>query len=339
MTRSEPDNPRHVSVLPREVLEALVPAPGQVFVDVTLGAGGHARLLAEKLGPEGRLIGLDRDPAMLALARPRLEGLPITLVQAGFDDLRSVLDDLGVAQVDGVLADLGICSDQLDEAERGFSFNRPGPLDMRMNPEEGEPASALLRRLNERDLADAIYRYGEERCSRRIARRIVERRKRDPVETTEQLAELVRSCVPRGKGRNPIDPATRTFQALRIAVNDELGALERLLAALPGCVRPGGRAAIVSFHSLEDRLVKQAFRVKETWEAITRKPIEAGEEEANNNPRARSAKLRAAVRAGGDRSEVAQDGSVSGRPGTYGRSRRWSGRPDAASQERSTDEP
>jgi 16S rRNA (cytosine1402-N4)-methyltransferase len=326
--------------LPREVLEALAPAPGQVFVDATVGAGGHARLLAERLGPSGRLIGLDRDPAMLELARARLEGQPVTLVQAGFDEIRTVLDRLGIAAVDGVLADLGICSDQLDDAERGFSFSRPGPLDMRMNPAEGEPAGALLRRLGERDLADLIYRYGEERFSRRIARRIVETRKRAPLETTEQLAELVRRCVPRGKGRHPIDPATRTFQALRIAVNDELGALERLLAALPGCLRPGGRVAIISFHSLEDRLVKRAFRVKEVWEAITRKPVEAGDEEANHNPRARSAKLRAAVRAGDEQGETTQEGRVSGRrPGTHGRSRRRPGRPDGDSQERSTDEP
>jgi 16S rRNA (cytosine1402-N4)-methyltransferase len=299
MTTSEPAAPRHVSVLPNEVLELLAPTPGAVFVDATVGAGGHSLLIVQRLGPQGRLIGLDHDAAMLDLARPRLAGLPVALVQAGFDELRTVLDDLNVEKVDGVLADLGICSDQLDRPERGLSFAQPGPLDMRMNPDEGEPAATLLRRLNERDLADLIYRYGEERFSRRIARRIVEERRKTPLETTEQLAELVRRCVPRparkkGRPQARIDPATRTFQALRIAVNDEMGALERLLAVLPRCIRPGGRVAIISFHSLEDRQVKQAFRVKERWEMLTRKPIEASEAEVEHNPRARSAKLRAA---------------------------------------------
>jgi 16S rRNA (cytosine1402-N4)-methyltransferase len=291
---------RHVSVLPAEVLAALQPAPGQVMVDATLGVGGHARLLAERLGPSGRLIALDRDPAMIDLARPRLEGLPVTLVHAGFDDLRTVLDGVGLPAVDGVLADLGVCSDQLDAPERGFSFTQEGPLDMRLDPTAGEPASALLRRLGERDLADLFWQYGEERFSRRIARRIVETRRREPLVTTGQLADLVRRCVsrpPRGSRRKPpIDPATRVFQALRIAVNDELGALDRLLAALPGSVRPGGRVCLISFHSLEDRRVKQALRDRSVWEEATRKPVQAGTEEVRSNPRARSAKLRAARR-------------------------------------------
>jgi 16S rRNA (cytosine1402-N4)-methyltransferase len=291
---------RHVSVLPAEVLAALQPAPGQVMVDATLGVGGHARLLAERLGPSGRLIALDRDPAMIDLARPRLEGLPVTLVHAGFDDLRTVLDGVGLPAVDGVLADLGVCSDQLDAPERGFSFTQEGPLDMRLDPTAGEPASALLRRLGERDLADLFWQYGEERFSRRIARRIVETRRREPLVTTGQLADLVRRCVsrpPRGSRRKPpIDPATRVFQALRIAVNDELGALDRLLAALPGSVRPGGRVCLISFHSLEDRRVKQALRDRGVWDEATRKPVQAGTEEVRSNPRARSAKLRAARR-------------------------------------------
>ncbi len=307
-----PPGPRHVPVLPAEVLEYLAPRPGQVLVDATAGAGGHARLLAERLGPTGRLIGLDRDPAMLELARPRLAGLPVTLVCANFDRLRTVLDELGAPLVDAVLADLGVCSDQLDEARRGLSFTQAGPLDMRLDP-DGETAAELLNRLGERDLADLIYEYGEERFSRRIARRIVEERRRAPLETTEQLAELVRRCVPRpprqkGRRRPPIDPATRVFQALRIAVNDELGALDRLLEALPNCVRPGGRAAIISFHSLEDRRVKQGFRDREIWEALTKKPVQAGEEEERNNPRARSAKLRAAVRRGADGGATTQEG-------------------------------
>jgi 16S rRNA (cytosine1402-N4)-methyltransferase len=289
--------PRHVPVLPAEVLHYLAPAPGEIIVDATVGAGGHARLIAERVAPGGRLIGLDQDPAMLDLARPRLTGLPATLLHANFCRLRDALDELGVAAVDGVLADLGFCSDQMEAPERGLSFSQPGPLDMRLDPTEGEPASALLRRLNERDLADLIYQYGEERFSRRIARRIVEARRTRPLETTEELAELVRRCVPRPKGRRPgIDPATRTFQALRIAVNDELGALDRLLEQLPRCLKPGGRAVLISFHSLEDRRVKTAFRDQSVWEALTRKPVQASEEEMQANPRARSAKLRAARR-------------------------------------------
>jgi 16S rRNA (cytosine1402-N4)-methyltransferase len=289
--------PRHVPVLPAEVLKYLAPAPGQTLVDATVGGGGHSRLLAERLGPAGRLIGLEQDPAMLDLARPRLEGLPVTLVRSNFGRLREVLDELAVGLVDGVLADLGVSSDQLDAPERGLSFQQPGPLDMRLDPTQGEPASALLRRLGERDLADLIWQYGEERFSRRIARRIVETRRRTPLETTDQLADLVRRCVRRPRGKpGGIDPATRVFQALRIAVNQELEALDRLLAELPACVKPGGRAVVISFHSLEDRRVKQAFRDKATWEVLTRKPVQAGDEEVRNNPRARSAKLRAARR-------------------------------------------
>jgi 16S rRNA (cytosine1402-N4)-methyltransferase len=294
--------PRHVSVLPKEVLDLLAPAPGQVIVDATVGAGGHARLIAERLQSTGRLIGLDQDAAMLDLARLRLLGLPVTLVQVNFSELPRVLRGLELDQVDGVLADLGICSDQLDDARRGFSFSAPGPLDMRMNPDESESARDLLLRLNERDLADVIYQYGEERFSRRIARKIVEVRRRQPLQTTEELADLVRRCVPRPKRkagqRAPIDPATRVFQALRIAVNDELGALERFLDALPRVLRPGGRAVLISFHSLEDRRVKQAFRNREIWEELTRKPLMATDEETASNPRARSAKLRAARRKG-----------------------------------------
>ena len=296
--------PRHVSVLPVEVLAALDPQPGQTLVDATLGVGGHTRLLAERVGPSGRVIALDRDPAMLALARSHLEGFPVTAVHANFDRLPAVLAELGVAAVDGVLADLGFCSDQLEEAERGLSFAQSGPLDMRLDPGEPGTAAELLHRLNERDLADLIYQYGEERFSRRIARGIVEARRAAPLRTTKELAELVRRCVPRparhkDRRRAPIDPATRVFQALRIAVNDELGALDRLLAALPGCVRTGGRAAVISFHSLEDRRVKTAFKDRALWEVLTRKPVQAGDEEVADNPRARSAKLRAALRTAG----------------------------------------
>lgn len=285
----------HVPVMPAEVLASLSPRPGQIIVDATLGSGGHARLIAEHLGPTGRLIGLDRDPAMLALARPRLADYPAILVESNFDQLRDILDRQEISSVDGVLADLGMSSDQLDDAERGFSFQQSGPLDMRLNPAEGEPASRLVKRLSERELADLFWKYGEERFSRRIARRIVEVRRQTSLETTEQLAELIRRCVPRPRGRK-IDPATRVFQALRIAVNDELSALDRFLAALPSCLKSGGRAVIISFHSLEDRRVKQAFRDRKLWQVLTKKPIQASEDELRRNPRARSAKLRAAVR-------------------------------------------
>jgi 16S rRNA (cytosine1402-N4)-methyltransferase len=287
--------PRHVSVLADEVLAALAPQPGMVLVDATVGAGGHARLLAERVAPGGRLIGLDRDAAMLDLARPRLAGLPVTLVQAPFGRLRQALGGLGVDRVDGVLADLGVCSDQLDDPARGLSFARPGPLDMRLDAAGAEETAAdLVNRLSERDLADVFYHLGEERHSRRVARRIVEERRRGRIETTERLAEIVRSCVPRG--RQPIDPATRAFQALRLAVNDELGELDRLLAALPRCVKASGVACVISFHSLEDRRVKQAFRERSLWQPLTKKPVQAGDEEVGRNPRARSAKLRAARR-------------------------------------------
>lgn len=281
---------RHVSVFPREVLQWLDPQPGQVIADCTTGVGGHTRLLAERVAPAGRILSLDQDAAMLDLARPRLKGLPVTFINAAFDQLPEVLREQGVVRLDGVLADLGICSDQLDTAERGFSFGQDGPLDMRMNREETETAAEMIHRLSERDLADIIWRYGEERFSRRIARRIIEERKNGRIQTTTQLADLVRRCVPRGKG---IDPATRTFQALRIAVNDELGALERLLESLPSVLKPGGVAVLISFHSLEDRPVKHLFRDHDTWEELTRKPLTAAEDETTVNPRARSAKLRA----------------------------------------------
>jgi 16S rRNA (cytosine1402-N4)-methyltransferase len=286
--------PVHISVFPQEVLSYLDPQPGQVIVDATIGAGGHARLLAEKVSPGGRIIGMDQDPEMLALAQQQLIGKAATLAHGSFEDLPDILQRLQAPTVDGILADLGFCSDQLANPQRGLSFSQDGPLDMRLDRTRGEPAAALVRRLHERELADIFWQFGEERFSRRIARRIVEARKKTPITTTGQLAELVRACVPRSHGRHPIDPATRVFQALRIAVNDELGALDRFLFALPDCLKPGGRVAIISFHSLEDRRVKTAFRNREVFDELTRKPIVATEEEIRNNPRARSAKLRAA---------------------------------------------
>jgi 16S rRNA (cytosine1402-N4)-methyltransferase len=284
---------QHISVMPAEIVAGLQPRPGQTIVDATVGGGGHTKLLAEAVAPNGRVIGLDQDPTMLDLARPRLAGLPVELVYANFEDLPEVLQKLQLGPVDALLADLGFCSDQIANSERGFSFQHDGPLDMRLDPTRGEPASAMVQRLREKDLADVIFRYGEERQSRRIAHRIVEARKETPIATTGQLAEIVRRSMPRSGG---IDPATRTFQALRIAVNDELGALERLLAAISHCVRPGGRVALISFHSLEDRLVKEAFRDAGRFEIVTRKPLTASDAEVAANPRARSAKLRVAIR-------------------------------------------
>ncbi len=285
--------PVHASVLPVEVLALLDPKPGETWIDCTTGGGGHTRLIAERVGPAGRVIGLDQDPTMLALARGRLDGLPIELVHANFDQLAEVLAARGVATVDGVFADLGFSSDQLAERARGLSFRDDGPLDMRLDPTTGATAADLVNRMSEAGLADVFWEFGEERHSRRVARRIVERREAKPFETTAELASAVRSCVPRS---GAIDPATRVFQALRIAVNDELGALDRLLAALPKLVKPGGRAGIISFHSLEDRRVKQAFRVATVWHPVNKKVVEAGAEETARNPRARSAKLRVAVR-------------------------------------------
>jgi 16S rRNA (cytosine1402-N4)-methyltransferase len=288
--------PRHVPVLAAEVLSLADPQPGQTWVDCTVGGGGHGRLIAEQLGNTGRIVGLDQDQTMLALARQRLEGLPATLVHANFDQLPDVLRNLGIERVDGVLADLGFASDQMDDRNRGFSFRDDGPLDMRLDPAAVTTAADLVNTMSEAGLADVFYEFGEERQSRRVARRIVERRATKPLATTADLADLVRRCVPRSGG---IDPATRVFQALRIAVNDELGSLDRLLEALPGIVKPGGKAAIISFHSLEDRRVKQAFKNAEAWQPLTKKPVEASDEEAARNPRSRSAKLRVAMRTPG----------------------------------------
>ncbi|MBX9628868.1 MAG: 16S rRNA (cytosine(1402)-N(4))-methyltransferase RsmH [Gemmataceae bacterium] len=290
---SPPEDPRHVPVLAAEVVRLLDPQPGGVWVDATAGGGGHARLIAERLGETGRLIALDQDPGMLEKARRRLDGLPATLVRANFDQLPEVLRNLGVEKVDGVLADLGFASDQVDDPARGLSFRQDGPLDMRLDPSVGQTAADLVNKLSEGALADIFFEYGEERHSRRVARRIAERRQTKPFETTADLADVVRRSVPRSGG---IDPATRVFQALRVAVNDELGSLDRLLAALPAVVKPGGRAGVISFHSLEDRRVKQAFRKPGVWEPVNKKPVEAGPDEQARNPRSRSAKLRVAKR-------------------------------------------
>lgn len=290
-----PEPARHRPVLPREVIELLDPQPGETWVDATTGAGGHTRLIAERVGSTGRVIGLDQDPTMLDRARGRLDGLSVTLVHANFDQLIAALATVGVKEIDGLLADLGFASDQVDAVDRGLSFQHDGPLDMRLDPTGGEMAADLIARLSEYDLAKVFYEFGEERRSRRVARKIVEVRKQTPIRTTGQLADLVRGCVPREKGRS-FDPATRVFQGLRIAVNDELGSLDRLLAQLPRVVKTGGRVGIISFHSLEDRRVKHAFRDRQVWGPVTKKPVVAGDDEVRDNPRARSAKLRVARR-------------------------------------------
>ncbi|WP_337173062.1 16S rRNA (cytosine(1402)-N(4))-methyltransferase RsmH [Paludisphaera sp.] len=304
MPSEPPDPPErrkavHRPVLLDEVVEWLAPREGSTLVDGTAGAGGHTSALARRVGETGRVIGFDRDPAMLELARAATEGLPVDLVHAPYSEMREGLAGLGIAAgtVDGVVLDLGLSSDQLAWRDRGFSFGSDGPLDMRFDPTSGLPTAAeLLAEMSAEDLANAIYEYGEERFSRRIARRIVETRDARPLETTGQLAELVRRCIPGKLRHGPIDPATRVFQALRILVNDELGHLDKILAELPGILAPGGRAAIISFHSLEDRRVKWAFRNDDRWTVLTRKPVTATAEETAVNPRARSAKLRVAER-------------------------------------------
>lgn len=289
--------PVHVSVLLDEVVRWLDPRPGSVIVDGTVGAGGHAAALAARVIPGGRVIGLDRDPAMLELAAQATAGLPVTLVHAPYSRLGEVLEQEGVDAVDGLVLDLGLSSDQLAWTDRGFSFQHDGPLDMRFDTSRGPTAADLIRTTREADLADLIYQYGEERLSRRIARRIVEERSKSPITTTAQLAAIVRRCYPPPKGRKAtIDPATRVFQALRIAVNGELDHLDRVLAGLAGWLKPGGRAAIISFHSLEDRKVKWAFRNDPNLTVLTKKPVEASPEEMQRNARARSAKLRVAER-------------------------------------------
>ncbi len=287
--------PVHVSVLRDEVVAGISPRSGGIVVDGTLGAGGHARALAERVGPAGLVIGIDRDSAALDRAERLLAGLPVRLVQANFRDLPEVLRTLGVEAVDGVVLDLGMSSDQLADPARGFSFDADGPLDLRFDPTEGEPAWRLMNRLSAEHLADLIYAYGEERYSRRIARAIVECRQDKPIRTARDLSQLVRKCVPRSRVTR-IDPATLTFQALRIAVNEELKSLEIALRRIPQCLRPGGRVAILSFHSLEDRRVKEAFRDDPHYEVLTKKPIRPGPDETAANPRARSAKLRIASR-------------------------------------------
>jgi len=286
----------HVPVLLDQVVHWLDPRPGRVLVDGTLGGGGHAAALADRVGPTGLVIATDRDPAAIDAAECNLRGLPMKLVQANFCDLPEVLDQLEIEAVDGVVLDLGLSSDQLADRSRGFSFSSDGPLDLRFDPMSGEPARRLINRLSEEHLTLLISKYGEERYSRRIARAIVRRRSSRPIETAAELAELIRGAAPRTPDALRIDPATRTFQALRIAVNDELKSLEIALRRIPDRLRVGARLAIISFHSLEDRRVKEAFLSDPRLNVLTRRPLRPDEEEMNRNPRSRSAKLRVAER-------------------------------------------
>jgi 16S rRNA (cytosine1402-N4)-methyltransferase len=287
----------------------------RVFIDGTLGGGGHARRLASILQPADTLLTFDRDPSVVDRLRPMLEselGVLATEFPLGWSlhspnhcrwilaphsycSIPEVLTTLGIASVDGILLDLGLSSDQLNETDRGFSFRTDGPLDLRFDPTEGISAADFLRIKSEKEIADTIYQYGEERFSRRIARAIVERRLSDPILSSKQLADLIHRAVP-GRVHGRVDSATRTFQALRIAVNRELEHVEHAMKHLPGCLVIGGRLVVISFHSLEDRIVKHAMREHPDLRVITKKPITACAQELDINPRSRSAKLRIAER-------------------------------------------
>lgn len=287
-------DPPHTSVLLAETIAALDPRAGGIYVDATLGAGGHAEAILAT--PGTRVIGVDRDEAALALARERLAafGDRVTFVHGRFSEIEAHLARLGVSQVDGLYADIGVSSMQLTEADRGMSFRRDGPLDMRMDRSRGTTALDLIDNLSDDELADVLYRFGEERRSRRVARCIKQARAAGELSTTLDLRRAVVRAV--GPARiGGVDPATRTFQALRIAVNDEIGELSALIEAAARVVRPGGVFAVISFHSIEDRAVKRAFRGA-GWTPLTKKPVVPSDAEAAENPRARSAKLRAARR-------------------------------------------
>ena len=286
--------------MPAEVLHHLRPEQGGLFVDCTVGLGGHSRALLE--AGASRIIGLDRDLDALARARETLAPWAdrVELVHADYRELDEVLDRRQIAHVDGTLADLGVSSMQFDEAGRGFSFQRDEPLDMRMDRTGSETAADLVARSSERDLADAIFQFGEERFSRRIARALVEARRESPVDTTGRLATIVRRAIPHRGGHVRIDPATKTFQALRIWVNRELDGLDRFVETAARRLRAGARLVVITFHSLEDRVVKHTLRALHQRDGLvqvlTKKPIVASDEEVDRNPRARSAKLRAAER-------------------------------------------
>ena len=296
---------KHVPVLMREVLAALDPKPGQTVADCTLGLGGHAAELLRRVTPGGRLVGIDLDPKHVEAARQALSavGGEFHLSHTNFAALPAVLAQAGVGRADGILADVGVASPQIDDPARGFSYRRPGPLDMRMDPTRGRPASHLVNTMPPRELSAALREWGDEDDADKIAALIAERRRVRPIETTEDLTAIVceaRDFTLKRAAGAKLHPAARTFQALRILVNREIANLERLLAVLPDCLAPGGVAAIISFHSGEDRRVKQAFRdgVRAgVYSEVTADPIVADEQEQKENPRSRSAKLRWARRA------------------------------------------
>jgi 16S rRNA (cytosine1402-N4)-methyltransferase len=289
----------HEPVMVPQVLDLLSPSRGGLFVDCTVGAGGHSKALLE--AGATRILGLDRDPVALAAAADALASFRnrVELVHADYRELERVLDERGISNVEGALADLGVSSMQLDGEGRGFSFRRDEPLDMRMDPTRGETAAALLQAADEEEIADAVFRFGEERYSRRVARAIVNARQESPIATTGRLAAIVRRAVPH-RGHQRIDPATRTFQALRIWVNHELDGLDGFLARAAARLLAGARLAVITFHSLEDRIVKHAFRALAApggaLRVMTKRPLSADDEELARNPRARSAKLRAIER-------------------------------------------
>ncbi len=287
----------HVPVLLDEVLEYLSPRPGATIADGTLGAGGHSAAVLEKILPGGLLIGMDRDSAAVDRGRRIFasHGQNVRLVHDNYDNLRTILESLDAGRLDGVLLDLGISSDQLLRSGRGFSFDADEELDMRMDPQEDTPtAGDIVNSASETELADILFTLGEERASRRIARRIVAARRRGPIRTSRELAAIVAAAMGGRRGR--IHPATRSFQALRIKVNNEIGHLEHFLSEFYDCLAPGGRAVVISFHSLEDRLVKRRFRELAAGSGarvLTKKVVRPTDEEVERNPMARSAKLRA----------------------------------------------
>jgi len=296
----------HTPVLLNQVLqyclprEAGLPSDGGVFVDGTLGIGGHAAALLKLMGSNSSYIGMDRDPKALKIARENLKSFQprVHFIHNNYRHIDSVLEELSIPQVDGILLDIGISSLQLEDMERGFSFRHDGPLDMRMNPEDPTSAYELVNALSERELAQIFKDYGEERFAKRIAKRIVQQRHLKAIETTGELAEIIRVAVPT-RGYQKIHSATRVFQALRIAVNGELEALENALEKCIHVLKPQGRIAVISFHSLEDRIVKQTFkRIEKTHllKILTKKPIRPDEKECKENPRARSARMRVAER-------------------------------------------
>ncbi len=285
---------KHVPVLLRETMEWLRPVAGGVYVDGNLGLGGHTGAILEASGPDGIVVGFDWDEEALATARQRLSGYGDRLIALprNFTTLAESLAELGIPAVDGILLDLGVSSLQLDQPERGFSFRAGGPLDMRMDNRQGETAADLLNKESAENLADIFYNFGEERQARRIAAAVVDFRTREPLVTTDQLATLVERAIPRKFHPRDIHVATKVFQALRIAVNHELDNLVRVLEIGSRLLKEDGRFCVISFHSLEDRLVKRAFLAAPRLQVLTRKPIRPTEEECRENSRSRSARLR-----------------------------------------------